>query len=77
MDEARCPKCRTMSRTPSAGKGRWHCHRCGLEFEAIDDGDVGRARPDVIAERREAFLLREEQRRLQRQSRERIARRRP
>lgn len=53
MTEARCPKCGIRSSTPALGKERWYCHRCLMEFEAIDDGDVGYKTPSRIVEQRE------------------------
>jgi hypothetical protein len=64
----RCIKCgsarhvRTSGTTPRA----FYCAKCGIEFEDIDDGDVGRGRPDRIAIRREEYAIRERERRARR-----------
>ena len=63
--DARCPRCNRRTATTAAGKDRWYCHHCRMEFEDGDDGDIGYGRPSRRLEREE----RREQRRQQRQRR--------
>ena len=60
-----CPWCNTPKHVRTSGTSyrAMYCGRCRREFEAEDDGDVGRQRPDTWAEKREEFLLRQQQRR--------------
>jgi phage FluMu protein Com len=53
MKSARCPRCRTVSTTTSSGKERYYCRECRMEFEAINDGDIGYGRPERRLERQE------------------------
>lgn len=52
-ESAKCPKCHRISHTQAAGKARWYCHHCRMEFEALDDGDVTYGRPEKRLEREE------------------------
>lgn len=53
-DTARCPRCGRRTATPSAANPHaWFCHHCTMEFEDVDDGDVGYGRPEKRIEREE------------------------
>jgi tRNA(Ile2) C34 agmatinyltransferase TiaS len=58
VDEATCPRCHKPTATPSGDRYFW-CHNCKMEFDTEDDGDIGRGRPDRIAERREEYQIRQ------------------
>ncbi len=60
-----CPWCHTAINVITSGTTwrAWYCRRCGREFEAEDDGDIGYGRPDRIAERREEWERRRRGRR--------------
>jgi transposase-like protein len=53
MKSARCPRCKTVSTTQAAGKARYYCHKCRMEFEVIDDGDIGYGLPERRLNRQE------------------------
>ena len=61
-----CTRCFSRKRVIPAGDNvhTLACLDCKVSFEDLDDGDIGRGgRPDVVAERREEFALREKARR--------------
>lgn len=64
-DTPNCPWCKTPKHVRTSYRAMY-CGRCRREFEPEDDGDIGRQRPDTYAEKREEFLLRQQQRRRQR-----------
>ncbi len=59
-----CPRCGRPG--AKSGEKIFFCGDCQMEFEPGDDGPIGRGRPDVIAERREEFQLRERARKRKR-----------
>jgi len=60
-EEATCPRCHHRTAATSGHRNFW-CHKCKMEFDPSDDGDVGYQRPERIAARREEFLIRQRQR---------------
>ncbi|MBN2133636.1 MAG: hypothetical protein JW741_29310 [Sedimentisphaerales bacterium] len=54
VDGALCPRCghRTVT-TSGANDHAWYCHDCRMEFEDVDDGDVGYGPPDRRLRREE------------------------
>lgn len=62
----KCPQCSTARHVTPLGFHRFYCAKCRGEFEDVDDGVIGRGRPDRNAENREAFLMREQERRKRR-----------
>lgn len=60
--EARCPRCnRRTSTTSSANQHAFYCHHCKMEFEAVDDGDIGYRRPETNAANAEQRAARRRQ----------------
>ena len=61
-----CPRCHKRKRVIPAGDNvhTFACLDCQFCFENVDDGTIGRGRPDRIAARREEHRLREKQRRV-------------
>jgi len=53
-DTGRCPKCGRKSYLSGSGSHCWYCHYCQMEFEDIDDGDLGYGQPSKRLERQEA-----------------------
>jgi hypothetical protein len=51
----RCPKCERSKRVIPSGDNyhTFACLDCNIQFEDIDDGDVGRGRPEKFAVRNE------------------------
>ena len=53
-DRPRCPLCgRIEAVISAAGRGRWYCRHCGMEFDDEDDGDIGYGPPDRRLRRQE------------------------
>lgn len=50
----RCPKCGTPKHVQDGSQLKtFYCRKCGIEFEADDDGDIGYGRPSKRIEREE------------------------
>lgn len=62
---AKCPICKSAKQARPLAFHRFYCSKCGVEFEDVDDGTIGRGRPDRNAESKEEFLLRQKARKSQ------------
>lgn len=62
----RCPRCNTPSETETNRPHAYYCHRCQMEFEAIDDSDIGYGRPSKRLERKERQRERSKERSVRR-----------
>jgi uncharacterized Zn finger protein len=63
-----CPRCGSRKRVIRAGDNEhtFGCLDCQQLWEDVDDGDVGRGRPETVAIRREEYALRQRDRRTRR-----------
>ncbi len=63
-DETRikCPMCGKAKHVVIHGPHDYACLNCKMNFDGIDDGDIGRGRPDRNAERREEYRNRRNRR---------------
>lgn len=62
----KCPRCGTNKHTRQQEAKLFFCGRCNMQFDGIDDGDVGYGRQDRYAEKKEEFENRQKARLLNR-----------
>lgn len=68
--EIKCIKCGRVKAVRKLGSGHCFCDHCKIEFDPVDDGDVGYGSQERYAERKEEYQLRQ-QGRLKREERNR------
>lgn len=61
-DTQKCPLCGKAKHVRVNGPRDFTCMDCKMDFDGVDDGDVGYQRPERIASRREEFQLRAKRR---------------
>lgn len=62
MSIPNCPKCGTNKHARQQEAKLFLCGRCNMQYDGIDDGDVGYGRQDRHAERKEEFEQRQKAR---------------
>lgn len=68
MNIPNCPRCNSNAKSRKQEDKLFICGRCNMQYDGIDDGDVGYGSQERYAERKEEYLARQKQRLLNRYS---------